>query len=283
MCVCCVDAQDLVEVAQQVQHLKCGRLVGHLQLLSDPPSSTRPLQQQPAIEQAVSKLSLLQEVMPPSMQQQEQLLPVEPRQQLQSKKQQQQQEEEQQQQQVNSGQQIPAGDTQQQQQKEQLKLALDQQKDGEEDEGPALSYVLLVVDGTWRQAREMFDDMQPWLMRPQGPGRQVQLPGQQQQQQHHPDLTLAETPPTLLQRDSHSRLRTEPAEGTCSTLEAVAAAVAVLEGDTLLFETLMRPLRLLTHHQAQYDPAVAARLQPGGSGVVAHKKRLGMRNRLERH
>ncbi len=75
-------------------------------------------------------------------------------------------------------------------------------------------------------------------------------------------------------------LRTEPAEGCCTTLEAVAAAVSLLEGQPSLFETIVAPLRLLTQHQAGFDPAVAARVQPGGSGVVQSKKRMGMGNRL---
>jgi hypothetical protein len=84
----------------------------------------------------------------------------------------------------------------------------------------------------------------------------------------------------LIARDSNSRIRTEPAEGCCSTLEAAAAAVALLEGDAGLFDVLMKPLRLVTQQQAGFDPAVAARVQPGGSGVVKTKRCLGMRGRL---
>lgn len=84
----------------------------------------------------------------------------------------------------------------------------------------------------------------------------------------------------MQQRDIGSKLRTEPAEGLCTTLEAIAAAVALLEDNAELFSTCMAPLRLLTQHQAAFDPAVAARLQSGGSGVVTSKRQSGMRGRL---
>eukprot|EP00877_Chromochloris_zofingiensis_P012818 jgi/Chrzof1/7790/Cz02g36240.t1 len=38
------------------------------------------------------------------------------------------------------------------------------------------SYCLLVIDGTWRQAREMFAVLQPWLLGPHSCGIRVQLP-----------------------------------------------------------------------------------------------------------
>jgi hypothetical protein len=66
----------------------------------------------------------------------------------------------------------------------------------------------------------------------------------------------------------------------CTTLEAAAAAVAILEGDPGLFDVVMKPLRFVTAQQAGFDPAIAARLAPGGSGVVQSKRKLGMRNRL---
>jgi hypothetical protein len=156
--------------------------------------------------------------------------------------------------------------------------------------------VLLLVDGTWRQAKEMFDALQTWLLKPEGPGQQVQLPTQQQQQQQQQqvfgcadkaDLPVAAAAADQLQstaalwlRDTASRIRTEPAEGACTTLEATAAAVAILEGDPALFDIVMKPLRLVTAQQAGFDPAIAARLAPGGSGVAQSKKKLGMRNRL---
>lgn len=201
-------------------------------------------------------------------------------------------------------QQQPAGQQHQQPEPEH------QQQQEQEHQQP--SYVLLVVDGTWQHAREMFDHLQPQLFGgtagsygavqvqlpvvvtpPQG-GQQQQEGGQQAQthkQRQHSQLQLPDTPQQQQQASSAStaeqqqhdvecKLRTEPAPGCCSTAEAVAAAVALLEGDPQLFDVLMAPLRLLTQHQAAFDPAVAARAQPGGSGVVAHKKKLGMRGRV---
>jgi len=244
---------------------------------------------------------------------------------------------------------------QQQQQQQQGPQQEQQEPQQQQQQQQAPAYVLVVVDSTWRQAREMFDALQPWLLGPGGMGgQQVQLPTQQQQQEQeqqqqqqrgvevtgqppsptaagaagasadtlglpassgHAEGTAAPiaaavgttaaatagiqgevpapppaaaaaggvSPPSsavLLQRDSSCRLRTEPAEGTCSTLEAIAAAVAILECDVGLFDCCMKPLRLLTQQQAEFDPAVAARVRPGGSGVVKNRSKLGMRGRL---
>lgn len=64
------------------------------------------------------------------------------------------------------------------------------------------------------------------------------------------------------------------------TAEAVAAAVALLDGDEGLLDVCMAPLRLMTQQQAAYDPAVAARMQPGGRCVVRSRSKLGMAGRL---
>jgi hypothetical protein len=64
-----------------------------------------------------------------------------------------------------------------------------------------------------------------------------------------------------------------------SILEA-AVSEAQQQSAADLFDVLMRPLRLVTEQQAAFDPAVAARLQPGASGVVQSKRKMGMRRRL---
>eukprot|EP00887_Chlorella_sp_A99_P008195 scaffold12.g8195.t1 len=43
-------------------------------------------------------------------------------------------------------------------------------------EQPQPLYTLLVIDGTWKQAKEMFASLQPALVQPGGPGVRVQLP-----------------------------------------------------------------------------------------------------------
>ncbi|KAF6261433.1 hypothetical protein COO60DRAFT_1699852 [Scenedesmus sp. NREL 46B-D3] len=133
--------------------------------------------------------------------------------------------------------------------------------------GGGLAYVLVVVDGTWQQAKEMFSVLQPWLLGPSGCAVQVQLPLTCTQGssaaaaggttvQHSPSI---EQPPAVpkeqqtkqssrisraaaaaadaaagvaslsLQPDPTCRLRTEPHEGCTTTYEAIAQAVSHLE------------------------------------------------------
>jgi hypothetical protein len=140
--------------------------------------------------------------------------------------------------------------------------------------------VLLVVDGTWRQAREMCDALTGWLAEPGQAQRlrvqRVQLPCTQDQQQQQ-----QESGGPALQRDACSRLRTEPVEGLCTTLEAVASAVCLceLEAGRALYEACMAPLQLMTTQQAQRDPAVAERLEGGRVTSAGHQR--SMRTRLQ--
>lgn len=60
----------------------------------------------------------------------------------------------------------------------------------------------------------------------------------------------------------------------------VVQAVSFLEGDSELLPLLLKPLQLLTHLQAQFDPALRQRVQQSSSAVVQTKSKLGMRNRL---
>ncbi len=56
-------------------------------------------------------------------------------------------------------------------------------------------------------------------------------------------------------------IRKEPVEGFLTTHEAICRALAALEDDEGVGEVLVGPLRLMTQHQARFDPAVAARCQ----------------------
>jgi DTW domain-containing protein YfiP len=132
--------------------------------------------------------------------------------------------------------------------------------------GAGLAYVLVVVDGTWQQAKEMFNVMQPWLLGQGGCAVQAQLPlthahvsiaaaaggtaaqhGSSSEQkptalpeQRRPriasmpadvaaDVAAAGVASLSLQPDPTCRLRTEPHEGCTTTYEAIAQAVAHLE------------------------------------------------------
>ncbi|MEW5301265.1 MAG: hypothetical protein WDW36_004134 [Sanguina aurantia] len=219
---------------------------------------------------------------------------------------------------------------------------------------PPPAYILFVVDGTWRQAKEMFTVAAGQFLPPQGPAVQVMLPvdaPQPHTQAHahtpttaashpaasHPaasthtrraaattrtlptsppdSSTAASTPagssaaPTAstaatgaedlgagcghaspsdqdsnqagwgtglepsdgvaggameslpaLTPSSLCLLRKEPTEYSMTTHEAVARALGLLEGNAELAAMLIAPLRLMTMHQASFDPAVQARM-----------------------
>ena len=63
-----------------------------------------------------------------------------------------------------------------QQQQQQQDVQQQQQQQGQQQGEGAPLYVLLVIDGTWKQAKEMFRAAAPYLLHPGGPGVRVQLP-----------------------------------------------------------------------------------------------------------
>lgn len=63
------------------------------------------------------------------------------------------------------------------------------------------------------------------------------------------------------------RLRTEPREGFMSTCEGVARALGILEGCHVR-DAILRPLGRLVEMQAEFSPAVRARM--GGGEYVPH-------------
>ena len=207
-----------------------------------------------------------------------------------------------------------------------------QQQQGEEGGDPL--YVLLVIDGTWQQAKEMAKVLLPQVLQPNGPGVRVMLPppqraaGQQAEQDSAPAADAAAvadpagTAPLLL--------RMEPMEGCMTTCEAgelpcfawdggtagalpglrgtraacrtgqgqqrrprgpccmashtprlptcaaVARALGALEpSGSAVHEAILRPLAQMALFQAQFDPAVAARLATG-SGYSQSRCRMGM-------
>ncbi|KAK9821318.1 hypothetical protein WJX81_001262 [Elliptochloris bilobata] len=137
------------------------------------------------------------------------------------------------------------------------------------DSQPA--YWLIALDGTWQQATEMFRAAAPWLL---AHGTRVELPHERSaaptsDPPGHPspaggmgpgDGPQARRPaaPGIL-----APIRTEPLRGCVTTLEAVARALALLEGDAGLQQVLLAPLRRMTELQAQFDPAVRERLAGG--------------------
>lgn len=111
---------------------------------------------------------------------------------------------------------------------------------------------LLVIDGTWKQAKEMFREMgrSPYL----GPRVvQVALPPQEAQERGEGG------PPDGV-------LRKQPMKGCVTTLEAIAFSMFYLESLTgvsgqgqAVREALLRPLRAMVEVQLQHGASRAAR------------------------
>jgi len=122
--------------------------------------------------------------------------------------------------------------------------------DGVWGPGGAPTYVLVAIDGTWQEAKEMVRALPDEISA-------VALPVSF-------DLGPSGAPVPL---------RTEPAAGCASTLEAVARTLGALEGDSCLCDALMAPLERLVEIQARYDPAVRQRLAGGsGTGISASRR-----------
>ena len=138
-------------------------------------------------------------------------------------------------------------------------------RDGEGDppEGEGVpAYALVVLDGTWQEAKEMHAALLP------------EEEGEEDGLLLHPvRLPAAGMRPPV-------RLRTEPAPGLVTTAQAVAEAVHVLEGDSWsargegpaaggddggLRAALLRPLERLARLQSANDAALRSRLDAATS------------------
>ena len=84
------------------------------------------------------------------------------------------------------------------------------------------SYVLVVIDGTWREAKKMYQ----------------RSPALQNLAAIHLDLTAIE-------RKSEYVVRTQPTDQCLSTVEIVAHTVEILESDSTVVDKLVAPLRAL--------------------------------------
>jgi hypothetical protein len=122
-------------------------------------------------------------------------------------------------------------------------------------EGPSKEgWILVAIDGTWREAREMWQSLKTKLLPPNGHCIQVILP-------QAPVMTqVGDEDDSSLPAKGACLIRKEPVEGFLTTYEAICKAVAVLEGtQPNLEDILLKPLRKMTEFQAAFDPAVAAR------------------------
>jgi DTW domain-containing protein YfiP len=102
-------------------------------------------------------------------------------------------------------------------------------------------YILLVIDGTWMQASEMFRRLPASLLE---------------------RATVVHLPLDLREPHAVLGLRSEPREDCMTTAESVALALGELEGMAVR-EAIMRSVERMTRLQAQWDPSVQARLEKG--------------------
>ncbi|GAB4816485.1 hypothetical protein N2152v2_003531 [Parachlorella kessleri] len=93
----------------------------------------------------------------------------------------------------------------------------------------------------------------------------------------HEEGILAATPEAGLSEDEACLLMMEPLPGCVTTCEAVARAVSMLEGDGgKIKEAVMQPLLYVARLQAQWDPAVRARLSGVGAQYSTSRRHFGM-------
>ena len=118
-------------------------------------------------------------------------------------------------------------------------------------------WVLVAIDGTWQQAKEMFKCNRHRILPEGAPcAHRVSL-----------DVGSGGGGCAL-------PLRTEPEEGCATTLEAVAAALGVLEGSEGLERQLLAPLAKLVALQGSFSPGVAMRLQGKATYTASRRSRL---------
>jgi DTW domain-containing protein YfiP len=95
----------------------------------------------------------------------------------------------------------------------------------EELEIAKISYNIILIDGTWPQAKAMYASSEILHSIPQ-----IKL---------------------IKQRTSEYIIRTQPTQGCLSTLETAVHALSILENDATYIEILLRPLHALCQFQLQ--------------------------------
>ncbi|GAQ88159.1 hypothetical protein KFL_004050030 [Klebsormidium nitens] len=110
----------------------------------------------------------------------------------------------------------------------------------------SLEKTLVVIDGTWQHAREMFRSLEPHLP---GSVTQVQLPS-----------ALENSSEPLMKCPGGLLMRKEPKAGFVSTSEAVARALFFCEPDgACVRDAILAPLKKMVAFQAARNPAMAAK------------------------
>ncbi|BDA49562.1 DTW domain-containing protein 2 [Coccomyxa sp. Obi] len=123
---------------------------------------------------------------------------------------------------------------------------------------PPWTYLLIAIDGTWRQGKEIFKVLMPLLE------------GFQADVVH---LPLDSIP----RENWECALKREPSLGCMTTAEAVARALGILEGSNEVQAALLAPLRQMTALQAAFDPATRARIDKGNEMMSISKRNFGFK------
>jgi hypothetical protein len=160
-------------------------------------------------------------------------------------------------------------------------------------------YALLVIDGTWKQAKEMYRAVLPLVLPPNGPGVRVQLPlpprtaaaaaacepfaAQASAAAGEPSAgaqaaaAAAAGTRAAAGDEAPLLLRTEPMEGCLTTCEAAARALGWLEGPVrgpVVKDAVLQPLAALARFQVGW--------QGGGHRGPGRELRRGRGYRVER-
>lgn len=134
-------------------------------------------------------------------------------------------------------------------------------------------YVLIVVDGTWRHAKQLFTAVAPHLLPPAGPAVRVGLPigeGAAGAVAAGGRNVCAETGTITLFREPHP--------GCMTTAEAVARALIALEPEGCgAGDAILAGLHAVVDAQKAHDPAVVARCGGGGTAVTPARAKFGFR------
>ena len=117
-------------------------------------------------------------------------------------------------------------------------------------------WALVAIDGTWQQAKEMFNCSKDRLLPPGIKGI------------HRVNLNDGTRPLCRLP------LRSEPLEGCVTTLEAVATALGILEDSPSLADAIMAPLAKLVRLQQEFSPALRERAQGKMSYKATRRTKL---------
>lgn len=152
----------------------------------------------------------------------------------------------------------------------------------------AARYVLIVIDGTWRHAKQLFTSVAPHVLRPGGPATRVGLPIG-----NDANPAVAAGGRNVCTETGTITLFKEPMPGCMTTAEAVARALAVLEPpmvesgapETQATDTPLHPaaaailagLHAVVDNQKAHDPAVTQRCGGGGEALTRTKSRFGFR------